>query len=54
MGQFFAAIIFALSCREDVVLPVLCISLWGMFRGRRWCLFALLLAALWFWLADNR
>jgi uncharacterized membrane protein len=52
-GQFFAAIPLALSCREDVVLPVLCISLWGMFRGRRWCLFALLLAALWFWLATT-
>jgi uncharacterized membrane protein len=51
MGQFFAAIIFALSCREDVVLPVLCLSFWGMFRGRKWCLFALILASFWFWLA---
>jgi len=52
-GQFFAAILFALSCREDLVLPVLCISLWGMFRGRGWCFFALIFAAFWFWLAST-
>lgn len=50
---FFFAIIMASTCKEDVAVAVASISLFALFRRRRWGGLGLLMSLFWFWLATN-
>lgn len=51
--DFFVALFFALTCREDVALPAFCLCLYGLMRKRFWCIFGALMALAWFFLATK-